>query len=268
VAFCLQKIGRGYNSAGVDAVVRGFWSCIGRGLRSRFAVSERSDGRAGYGVKSQSSFHPSLHPACERHSGGCLQAGSAGDQRRFVQTLAYNRKPKVLPVIHSVLNNTPTSRNAGFSPMRAFPGHEATDPLALALNDDLVAPKSYKFVRVQQSAKAAELQTTMAKIHKDIGQASTRLRQAAIAAHNQKTRVRKANFRVGGYVLVAVPRKDRRHKLMATWRGPRRVVRLESDSILEVENLVKGTRSLVHCSHLKHYAGKDLHQTVELEINK
>jgi hypothetical protein len=147
--------------------------------------------------------------------------------------------PKVLPVIQSVLINTPTSSKAGFSPMRVFTGHEATDPLALALNDNLVVPQSYTFVRAQQSAKAAELQTTMAKIHKDVGKASTRLRQKAIAAHNLKTHVRKANFRVGDYVLVAVPRKDRRHNLMATWRGPRRVVRLESHSILEVENLVK-----------------------------
>jgi hypothetical protein len=104
--------------------------------------------------------------------------------------------------------------------------------------------------------KSGELQTTMAKIHKDVGKASTRLRQRAIATRNQKTHVRKANFRVGDYVLVAVPRKDRRHKLMATWRGPRRVVRLESHSILEVENLVKGTSSLVQCSHLKTLRGR------------
>jgi hypothetical protein len=45
---------------------------------------------------------------------------------------------------------------------------------------------------------------------------------------------------------------------------PRRVVRLESDSILQFENLVKGTRSLMHCSYIKHYADADLHQTVEL----
>jgi hypothetical protein len=61
--------------------------------------------------------------------------------------------------------------------MRAFTGHEATDPLTLARNDNLVVPQSYTFVRAQQSAKAAELQTTLAKNHKDVGQASTRLRQ-------------------------------------------------------------------------------------------
>lgn len=51
---------------------------------------------------------------------------------------------------------------------------------------------------------------------------------------------------------------------MAVWRGPRRVVRLESRSILELENMIKGTRPLVHISHVKPYV--DSHRGQELEM--
>jgi hypothetical protein len=46
----------------------------------------------------------------------------------------------------------------------------------------------------------------------------------AIERHNAKTHVNKTNYSVGDFVLVAVPKKERRHKMMAIWRGPRRKV--------------------------------------------
>jgi hypothetical protein len=66
-------------------------------------------------------------------------------------------------------------------------------------------------------------------------------------------------------VLVAVPTKERRHKMMAIWVDPRRVVKLDSSTVLEVDNLVKGTRSLVHISHVKLYSDADLGREVELQ---
>jgi hypothetical protein len=70
---------------------------------------------------------------------------------------------------------------------------------------------------------------------------------------------------VGDFVLVAVPMKERRHKMMAIWRGPRRVVKLDSSTVFEVDNLVKGTHSLVHISHVKLYSDADQGREVELQ---
>jgi Chromo (CHRromatin Organisation MOdifier) domain len=96
-------------------------------------------------------------------------------------------------------------------------------------------------------------------------QSRARVRRQKIEAHNKKTHIKSTNFAVGDYVLVAVPKKERRHKLMAVWRGPRRIVRLDSPSTFEVENIVKGKRSIVHRSHLKLFSDSSRGQEVELE---
>jgi hypothetical protein len=48
--------------------------------------------------------------------------------------------PRVLPLIQSVLNNLASDRLGGHTPMMAFTGHQITDPLALALTDNIVVP--------------------------------------------------------------------------------------------------------------------------------
>jgi hypothetical protein len=128
-----------------------------------------------------------------------------------------------------------------------------------------VIPVEYSFAQAQKAAQADELQSRVAEIHKAAAQASTRSRQVAIERHNAKTHVNKANFSVGDFVLVAVPKKEWRHKMMAIWRGPRRVVKLDSSTVLEVDNLVKGMRSLVHISHVTLYSDADLGRDVELQ---
>jgi hypothetical protein len=51
---------------------------------------------------------------------------------------------------------------------------------------------------------------------------------------------------------------------MAIWRGPSRVVKLDSSTVLEVDNFVKKTRSLVYIAHVKLYSDVDLGREVEL----
>jgi hypothetical protein len=94
---------------------------------------------------------------------------------------------------------------------------------ALAHAPTAVIPVECSFVQAQKAAQAEELQNRVAEIHKAAAQASTCSRQVVIERHNAKTHVNKANFSVGDFVLVAVPKKERRHKMMAIWRGPRRV---------------------------------------------
>jgi Chromo (CHRromatin Organisation MOdifier) domain len=149
--------------------------------------------------------------------------------------------------------------------MQVFTGRKAPNPLALALAPTALIPVEYSFAQAQKAAQADELQSRVAEIHKAAAQARTRSRQVAIERDNAKTHVNKANFSVGDFVLVAVPKKERRHKMMAIWRGPRRDFKLDSSMVLEVDNLVKGTHSLVHISHVKLYSDADLGREVELQ---
>jgi hypothetical protein len=95
--------------------------------------------------------------------------------------------------------------------MQVFTGRKAPNPLALALAPTAVIPVDYSFAQAQKAAQADELQSRIAEIHKAAAQASTLSRQVAsyIERYNAKTHVNKANFSVGDFVLVAVPKKER-----------------------------------------------------------
>lgn len=112
--------------------------------------------------------------------------------------------------------------------MAVFTGRSDTTPLAVSLAEDAVTQADHSFIQAQLSAEVEKLQDAVALMHKDAARARTRLREQAIRRHNEKTHVQQFNVSVGDFVLVAVPKQKRRHKLMAVWRGPRRVVRLES----------------------------------------
>lgn len=118
---------------------------------------------------------------------------------------------------------------------------------------------------MQRISKIEELADAVEAMHREVQEATTRDRANRIKMHNQKTGVRSSNFVVGDYVLIAVPEQSRRHKLEAKWRGPRRVVRAESDSTYEVENILTFKRVIVHHSRLIHYHDPSLNITVELE---
>lgn len=75
------------------------------------------------------------------------------------------------------------------------------------------------------------------KIHQEVSERQTREGARRIQFLNQRTGVRTTHFVEGDFVLVEAPEKKRRHKLMADRRGPRRVVRIESDSLYEIENI-------------------------------
>jgi hypothetical protein len=62
MAVCLQKSGRGYNSAGVDVVVRGFWCCFGLGLRSRIAFLNEVMGELATALRANHRFTPAYTP--------------------------------------------------------------------------------------------------------------------------------------------------------------------------------------------------------------
>jgi hypothetical protein len=116
--------------------------------------------------------------------------------------------------------------------MQLFTGRKGPNPLALALAPTVVILAEYSFAQAQKEAQAQKFQRRFAEIHKAAAQASTRSRQTAIERQNNNTHVNKANFLVGDFVLVSISTKERRHKMTAIWRGPRRVVKLDSSTVV------------------------------------
>ena len=54
------------------------------------------------------------------------------------------------------------------------------------------------------------------------------------------------------------------HKLRVRWKGPRRISRVVSEYVYEVEDLVDQTHAVVHANRLKFYADSHLDVTEEL----
>lgn len=173
--------------------------------------------------------------------------------------------PLFMPLIQSLLNNSPSRRLANHTPLYAFTKQQSSNPLAVVLAEQVVVPATMDFAQMQRATAITEVTDAVENIHREVRDATTRVRGDRIKLHNKRTGVRETKYVVSDFVLVAVPEKNRRHKLMAKWRGPRRVVRVESDSIYEVENILTFKRAVVHHSRLMHYSDAALEITVELE---
>jgi hypothetical protein len=64
-------------------------------------------------------------------------------------------------------------------------------------------------------------------------------------------------------VLVAEHRKSGMSTLQVKWKGPRRVVSVESDNVYVVENLLTKDKA-AHATRLRFYKDKELNVTAEL----
>lgn len=106
-----------------------------------------------------------------------------------------------------------------------------------------------------------ETQGALEGMHRDVGGRVSAARARAVAAHNSKTNVQAANFETGDFVLVRRAQK-KGHKLQFVWRGPRRIVAVNSGWVYQVEDLVNGRKETVHASRLVLYRsgldGKEL----------
>jgi hypothetical protein len=173
---------------------------------------------------------------------------------------------KVVPVIQSVLNNSPASRLQNRTPMYVFTSHKDTTPLALILEGvKEVEIASFDFIKAQKLIEMEKTAKIMAEIHTQVVAQSTKTRTRAIDADNRKTHVQAPNFEVGYYVLITDPIKQGRSKLQVKRKGPRRIVGVESELVYVVENLTTKDVKAVHANFMRFYKEKSLNVTEELE---
>jgi hypothetical protein len=170
--------------------------------------------------------------------------------------------PEVVNMVHSVLNNSLSTRLNKKTPMQVFTGHAETTPLALMLKDNVPVNAPLDFIKAQKLMEVEKMSKAMTEIHAQVAEKATRDRKAAIQKYNDKTHVRSPKFQVGDYVLVADHRKSGVSKLKVKWKGPRRVASVESDYVFVVENLLTEELKAAHATRLRFY--KDLNVTAEL----
>ena len=106
--------------------------------------------------------------------------------------------------------------------------------------------------RTQHVINLRKTQEALQSMHKDVFSRCNAERKRHIDAHNRKTNVPPVNLTVGDFVLV---RRSvmKGHKLKIMWMGPRRIVRVVSPLVYDVENILNATRETVHSKRLLLY---------------
>jgi hypothetical protein len=89
-------------------------------------------------------------------------------------------------------------------------------------------------------------------------------RATARDRQHAKRGVAAPNFDSGDFVLVAQRDKHSIDKLSLRWRGPRRITRVMSDHVYEVEDIESGYLVQVHSTRLRFYHDASLDVTAEL----
>ncbi|ETV90603.1 hypothetical protein H310_14639 [Aphanomyces invadans] len=93
----------------------------------------------------------------------------------------------------------------------------------------------------------------MDNIHRNVAAKSELLRHQARGRRSKKPLVKMAKFAVGDYVLLGKV-VNFPNKLALNWRGPYRVSRIESDYVMEIQQLVEPfATSVHHASRLKYF---------------
>jgi hypothetical protein len=171
---------------------------------------------------------------------------------------------RVLALVQSALNHQPADRLGGIAPVTAFQGLPSTTPLS-----GFVHPRTKEVVTVDWLSKARQkhldaLQKALGNMHRDVAVRSEKLRQQARNRRENKAHVKMAKFALGDFVLLGKVVKFP-NKLALNWKGPYRVSRIDSDYVMEVQQLVEPfDTSVHHASRLKFFSDASLDVTDDL----
>jgi len=172
--------------------------------------------------------------------------------------------PTLTGLVQSILNHSKRPSLGNRAPITAFTGQPADSPLRTLLSPDSRSTRSIAAAKAAQLIHIESVHKALDSMHRDIAQRRSRRREEAISVHNAKTHIKPINFDVGDFVLVAKRSTCHGKKLRLKWTGPRRIIRVVSDFIFEVEDLITGSYALIHSNRLKFYADSQLNVTEEL----
>ena len=117
----------------------------------------------------------------------------------------------------------------------------------------------------EQISEVEKLRSALDGLHRTIAQTSGAKRYSRRQARNRKlSRASQPNFSEGDFVLVAVLDGVVANKLSAHWRGPRRIIAVESEWVYHVQDLLTQVVTVVHSSRIKFYDDASLNVSEEL----
>jgi hypothetical protein len=165
---------------------------------------------------------------------------------------------KLLHQVQMAINFNPSNRITGVAPVTAFMALPAQTPLK-SFYMEKVFGEVPRIEEVQWSREVnkhiQDLQTTLDVMHKELVTAAER--KLVTKRDRQKVSARPPNFEVGDFVLVGRT-LARGNKLALEWKGPCRVVGVQSHWLYDVQTLFDPVVTKTHhVSRLKFYVDKD-----------
>ena len=173
---------------------------------------------------------------------------------RLERRLPEDKWPSLLPLVQSVLNNTPTPTLGGQAPIEVATGREPTSPL-----DVVFLPEEGEVSRLPVSVekirtKVEALRGHLYHVHEKVTHAM--LTQRRNSPHKGE---RPVDFDVGDFVLYALPgQKSTKDKTRPLWFGPARVTAALEPLVFTVQDIVTEHSRTLHATYLKRYSDKEL----------
>lgn len=168
--------------------------------------------------------------------------------------LVISQWPCLLPLIQAALNNAPSDLLRGKSPIAAFTALPAQTPISSIIDATTHSIVSTEVVYEKQKEHNAQVGVALEHIHRDLDQVAAKKRKQARDRRSLKSSIEMTNVREGDFVLVAQV-FSRINKLAIQWKGPKRVVKVLSDHIFEVQHLTPPYKiNTHHASRLRFYA--------------
>ena len=169
--------------------------------------------------------------------------------------------PDLVPMVQTALNHAPSKKLGYRSPIYIHTGSEAKRPIDTIVKPNVEVVKTLEDIYEAIEEDLEDLIACRDELHKVVKQSVDRERYKVRERHLRKSTTSNPNFTVGDYVLVAAVRDKMKDKLRVRWQGPRRITKVISPWIYEVEDLVHGRTREVHITRMKYFRDSSLEVT-------
>jgi transposase InsO family protein len=177
---------------------------------------------------------------------------------RLERQMSADKWPTLLPLVQSVLNNTPTPMLGGHAPIEVATGRKPTSVLDVVFLPEEGGVVKKPATSEEVRAKVESLREHLYRIHEKVTTAMITQRDRPHAG------ARPVDFDVGDFVLYAHPGQTDKDKTRPLWFGPARVLSAEGPLLFTVQDIVTQRSRTLHATYLKRYADKELTITKEL----
>lgn len=163
--------------------------------------------------------------------------------------------PVVLPVVASVINNTPSVSLAGYTPRTVFTGRPAVSPLRIVTYTASTGVRRVEKLRIEPESLAS-------RVDSFVRQMEAVDESVRVLLHKQvqsRAKVPVPVFDVGDFVMAAQIGKQLKDATRPIWRGPLMVVRRVNDRRYVVRDVgPSGRVEECHAAQLKRFAERDI----------